>query len=306
MEEALREHQVGAILSVRPLSGGCINQATCVDAERGRVLLKWNSDAPLAFFEAEADGLGALARAVEASGAPMAVPHPIAHGGTDSGAWLLTVFVESGVPTVRTFERLGRGMALIHGEAATAGRDPIQPGWPRDNWIGALPQANGRPSLPSRHADDEPSPWATFWSERRLRVQLLLARESGCCRSEAFDAVFDVVPAALPAGLPLGLLHGDLWSGNYMTREDGVPTLIDPSVYIGHGEVDLAMTELFGGFGLPFQDAYGSVRPITVEYQAFRRDLYQLYYLLVHVNLFGRSYETASERAAIQVVRALS
>jgi protein-ribulosamine 3-kinase len=101
------------------------------------------------------------------------------------------------------------------------------------------------------------------------------------------------------------LLHGDLWGGNWFASADGKPVLIDPAVYRGHGEVDLAMSELFGGFGPAFYAAYDEVRRITPEYEAYRKALYQLYYLLVHVNLFGGAYEAASSRAARQVLGAV-
>lgn len=334
VEEALREKACGSIRAVQPLGGGCINQASRVDTERGPVLLKWNASASAPFFAAEADGLNALAVAVEASGAQVVVPRPMAHGESAEGAWLLTEFVQETSASLRTFEQLGVGLALIHGESASGesgsresangasgesangesasgapgrgGSAGTGPGWHADNWIGSLPQANEPASPSDRLSPRDASAWAAFWAERRLHAQLEVARGSGRCRAAVFDRVFDVVSLALPPDLPMGLLHGDLWSGNFMARQDEVPVLIDPAVYIGHGEVDLAMAELFGGFDPAFRDAYRSVRPISAEYGAFRRELYQLYYLLVHVNLFGLSYEAAAENAATHVVRALT
>ena len=104
---------------------------------------------------------------------------------------------------------------------------------------------------------------------------------------------------------PAHLLHGDLWSGNAYAGPSGEPVLIDPAVYRGHGEVDLAMTELFGGFGSRFYEAYADVVGISRAYRAVRRDLYQLYYLLVHVNLFGEAYEGRTLAAARRVVAEL-
>lgn len=223
----------------------------------------------------------------------MIVPAPIAHGEADEGVWLVTEFIVEGPATSAAMRRLGEGLALLHG--ADTPDTMGGPGWRTDNWIGALPQRNG-----GSHET-----WSAFWVEERLRVQTDLARSRGRCADSVFDEVMEVTGTALSADLPLGLLHGDLWSGNFIVRDDGVPALIDPAVYVGHGEVDLAMTELFGGFSADFRDAYHDVRPISPEYEACRRPLYQLYYLLVHVNLFGRSYERGATEAARSVVRAL-
>ncbi len=113
-----------------------------------------------------------------------------------------------------------------------------------------------------------------------------------------FDQVLEVIPHALDDVERPGLLHGDLWGGNWYASEDGLPVLIDPAVYRGHGEVDLAMSELFGGFEPGFYAAYDERHGISAAYRAYRRDLYQLYYLLVHVNLFGASYVAACLGAA--------
>jgi fructosamine-3-kinase len=167
-------------------------------------------------------------------------------------------------------------------------------GWTRDNRIGSLEQSN-------QQSED----WAAFWRDRRIAPQLALARANGFARDAVFDALVEVVPSALADVVHPELLHGDLWGGNWFTDEGGAPVLIDPAVYRGHGEVDLAMTELFGGFGAAFYDAYRDVRGISSAYAAHRKDLYQLYYLLVHVNLFGAGYEARSLAAARAVVAEL-
>ena len=118
------------------------------------------------------------------------------------------------------------------------------------------------------------------------------------------DRLVEVIPDALTDVERGELLHGDLWSGNAYATVDGAPGIIDPAVYRGDGEVDLAMTELFGGFGQRFYEAYNAVLPISRAYEVFKRDLYQLYYLLVHVNLFGASYERGSLAAASRVLNA--
>ena len=112
------------------------------------------------------------------------------------------------------------------------------------------------------------------------------------------DELLDAIDPALDDVDTPSLVHGDLWSGNTYADVSGRPVLIDPAVYLGDGEVDLAMTELFGGFGTRFYDAYHDVRSISDAYHAYRRDLYQLYYLLVHVELFGAGYVAATAAAA--------
>jgi fructosamine-3-kinase len=167
-------------------------------------------------------------------------------------------------------------------------------GWPHDNWIGSLPQAN-----------TESTSWAEFWRDRRLAPQLELARERRYAKSAVFARVLEVIPSALGDIDRPELVHGDLWGGNWLTDVSGEPWLIDPAIYFGHGEVDLAMSELFGGFDREFYHAYDETHGRTSAYAAYRRDLYQLYYLLVHVNLFGSSYETGARSAAERVVAAL-
>ena len=298
VRRALERHGLGhRIERVVEVGGGCINNGARLDTDVGTSLfLKWNRAAPAGLFEAEADGLVALA-------APRAlrVPTPLAWSdpserGSDA-SWLLMEHVRSGRPSTAAEERLGAGLAAIH-----ASKPPGPPGaagaafgWHRDNWIGSLPQANL--PLPS---------WADFWRERRLRPQLERARSEGFLADRSLDRVLELTAEGLADVTRPELVHGDLWGGNWMAAEEDEPVLIDPAVHLGHGEVDLAMSELFGGFGARFYAAYRDAHGISDAYDAYRRDLYQLYYLLVHVNLFGASYESGSLRAARRVVSALS
>jgi fructosamine-3-kinase len=267
---ALERRGLGSrIARAQPVGGGCIHNGTRIETDTGATLfLKWSRAATRDMFEAEADGLRALAaaRAIRA-------PEPVAWGGGKRGAWLLMEYVPTGRAAPDTAERLGRGLAALHGSGAKTTF-----GWRRDNWIGSLPQDNTATER-----------WSAFWRDRRLAPQLEHARQLGYARQAAFDRVLDLTPEALAHVTRPELVHGDLWSGNWLAAEGGGPVLIDPAVYLGHGEVDLAMSELFGGFEPAFYDAYGDARRIPPEYRAYRRELYQLYYLLVHVNLFGAS-----------------
>ncbi|MHC4924951.1 MAG: fructosamine kinase family protein [Planctomycetota bacterium] len=280
------------IVGVIPASGGCINHGARIDlAPETSLFLKWNASAPVGMFQAEMDGLRAMRGATS-----LRVPNPIAHGGGPGAPdWLLMEYAEAGRAAEDYGTVLGRGLAEMHGAPA-----PDQHGWHRDNWIGSLAQAN--PPTAS---------WAAFWRDQRLSPQIEEARRRGHLGSDTGDVLhrlLDLVPLALAdvEDMPPSLLHGDLWSGNAYADERGQPVLIDPAVYAGHGEVDLAMTELFGGFGRSFYAAYDEARPISAAYGAYRRHLYQLYYLLVHVNLFGFSYVSGSLDAAARVVSALS
>ena len=294
VEDALSERGPPVtVVSAVPVGGGCINHGARVDDSSGRsFFLKWNARAPVGMFEAETDGLQALARA-----GALRVPAPIAHGGgPDVPAWLLMEHVPAGKPAPDHQERLGRGLARMHASVPPGERW----GWTRDNWIGSLEQPNPYASS-----------WESFWRDARLVPQLRTARERGTLgrgAASTIESVLDRVGEALSdvEGSGPHLLHGDLWSGNVYADAGGGPVVVDPAVYLGHGEVDLAMSELFGGFGDRFYAAYDEALGIPEAYHAYRRDLYQLYYLLVHVNLFGAGYEAPSVRAARNVLSALS
>jgi fructosamine-3-kinase len=278
------------IVSAEPVAGGCINHGARVRWDDGRTdFLKWNRRAPVGMFQAEADGLTALRRSVEECGAALAVPEVLGFGGVREGTWLLCTWIGRGPGGAAVDERLGEGLATLHDAPATSSF-----GWHRGNWIGSLAQTND--------PDDD---WAAFWNDRRIGPQLELARSAGRCGQRVYDRFREVLPDALGGTGPPSLLHGDLWSGNAYAGEDGTPVLVDPAVYRGHAEVDLSMTELFGGFGPSFYDAYDAVRPLGEAYVSHRRDAYQLYYLLVHVNLFGTSYEPGARAAAARVVSVL-
>lgn len=288
VEHALREMGLGRrIQATVPVGGGCINNGLRVDTETGSsFFLKWNADAPAQMFEAEAAGLIALREAQA-----VRVPEPLAWGGSEgTPSWLLLEYITPGATRGDSDERLGRGLAALHDT------DALETfGWDHDNWIGALPQANARSSS-----------WGEFWHDRRIVPQLDAARSRGHFNDSLLDRLLDVIPAALSDVSSSQLLHGDLWSGNALVADDGEPVVIDPAVYWGDGEVDLAMTELFGGFGPGFYDAYADVRGISAAYRSHRKELYQLYYLLVHVNLFGASYVEGSRRAAERALSELT
>ncbi|MBI5154868.1 fructosamine kinase family protein [Candidatus Poribacteria bacterium] len=273
--EAVLERSTGEtslVRSRRPCGGGCINQTKIVETEDGRRFFVKSNPAPLPhMFEREAEGLAALA----APGV-IRVPAPVGCGGGTDGVppFLVLEFIESARPKTGFQTELGRRLAQLH-RATTSGRF----GFLHDNYIGSTPQPNGWMT-----------DWVAFWRERRLGFQLQLARRHGL-----LDAELERLGARLMDRLddllgqpeePACLLHGDLWGGNYMTDERGEPVLIDPATYFGRREADLAMTMLFGGFDREFYRAYEEVWPLPPD-SAKRLEVYKLYHLLNHLNIFG-------------------
>lgn len=279
VEEKLAERtgRPARIAGADRVSGGCVSPVARVETDEGDIFfLKWGAvetsqDAPPGMLASEADALRALG-----AGGNVRVPEVIAVEDGGRGApWLLLEWLEPGPPGPETWRSLGAGLAGLHRNLA----DTF--GWHGDNFIGPLHQAN-----------QAMESWPEFWRGRRLEPQLRSAVDAGYLSEEQarFDRLFDGLEDLLGDVSEASLLHGDLWNGNVHILRDGMPALVDPSVYYGHREVDLAMSELFGGFGRDFYEAYEEAWPVDAAYHERRRALYQLYYLLVHVNLFGGSY----------------
>ncbi len=262
--------------SARAQGGGSINQAWRLDSDTGPVFLKTNAPAAAEMFAAEVDGLQALA-----DRQAIAVPRVLAHGVTNQAAFLLLEFVDlSGPKTDAAAARLGRRLARQHREA---GGDF---GWSRDNTIGATLQPN-----------EPDTDWCRFYGQRRLEFQLGLARENGYegRLQDRGRALLDALPRLLAGHDPTpALLHGDLWGGNWGATPHGEPYLYDPAVYRGDREADIAMTRLFGGFPPVFYQAYAEQWPLPAGWQR-RTDLYNLYHVLNHLNLFGGGYRDQAE-----------
>jgi fructosamine-3-kinase len=269
------------IVASHPLSGGDINEAFALELTDGRrVFLKTNAHADPAMFPVEARGLAWLAEA-----RCIRVPQVVAAapGTGDAPGFLALELIESARRCSDFDALLGRGLAALHRFGAPAF------GLDHDNFIGRLPQSN-RPQ----------ASWSEFYWQERLRPQLERAGKAGRLPGSVrkrFDHLAERLAEWVGPEEPPSRLHGDLWGGNLHVDERGLPCLIDPAVYGGHREVDLAMMRLFGGFGQRVFDAYHEAFPLAPEHEQ-RVALYQLYPLLVHVNLFGGSY-------AGQVARAL-
>lgn len=255
---------------VTPVAGGSINRSFRVATDRDPVFIKVGEPTALGMYEAEAAGLAELERA-----GAVRVPGVIDVGAAGNFAYLLLAWVDFAEKSAVAEYQLGDALARLHRTSRE------QFGWDRDNTIGATPQVN----TPS---DD----WLAFYGEHRLRYQLDLSAANGlpqrivaCAlrllgRMDEFFGDYRPIPS---------LLHGDLWGGNWGADKNGYPVIFDPAVYFGDREADLAMTRLFGGFGRAFYAAYHAQWPLAGGWER-RVDLYNLYHLLNHFNLFGGGY----------------
>ena len=259
------------VRDVVPMAGGSIQPAyRATLADGSNVFVKAGVPEHMGRLKAEARGLATLAE----SGA-IRVPRVLLLGGEGRHSFLALEHLDLVPGSPCGFARMGRELAQLHRASSSTF------GFERDNFIGATPQANGAGSA-----------WPAFFRDRRLLPQLQLAAAGpaagmwieGGMRAAESIALFFPGYTPVPA-----LLHGDLWAGNVGFLADGTPVIYDPAVYYGDREADIAMSELFGGFAQAFRDAYREAWPLDPGYPV-RRDLYNLYHVLNHVNLFGGAY----------------
>jgi len=271
-----------AVQSSSQTGGGCINQTHILELNNGeRVFLKHNSHPPPDFFAAEAKGLGLLS---QVKGGPR-IPKSLAMQDSECPSFLILEYIEGSTPGPDFPVRFARSLAALHRNTHPSF------GLDHDNFIGSTPQKNA-------HKNNG----IEFFRDHRLRYQQELARRSGKLPSATdknLSKLCDRIENYLDiSGEKPALLHGDLWSGNYFSDRERWPCIFDPAVYFGLREADLAMTELFGRLPQRFYDAYHEAFPLNPGYEE-RKDLYNLYHLLNHLNLFGGSYLGSVE----QVIR---
>lgn len=266
------------------VSGGSINEAFRLEGTEGEsYFLKLNDARHHPMFVAEAAGLDTIAATNT-----LRIPQPIAHGTAGGQSYLVLEYLELG--SRGDAHSLGKQLAALH---RCKGKGF---GFVQDNFIGTTAQ-------PNAWNND----WIDYWREQRLGFQLRLAAENGYGGQlqNLGEKLLNTLPAFFDGYIPQpSLLHGDLWSGNHAFLADGTPTIFDPASYYGDRECDLAMTELFGGFPADFYTAYRAEWPLHEGYET-RRDLYNLYHILNHANLFGGGYVKQAEKMMQRLLLAL-
>jgi fructosamine-3-kinase len=270
IKQIIRQQLHKSVINAIPVSGGSINSVYCLQTSAKKYLLKLNSrDQFPDMFKREAEGLSAIAQ-TSATG----VPQVILQGDTDDKSFLLLEWIDTRRATVNASALLGEQLAQMHRSTAESF------GFETDNYMGSLPQSNRRHNT-----------WSNFFISERLMPMVEMATDKRYFNAsdlQNFEQLYKILPGLFNEEPP-SLIHGDLWGGNYLIGEDEKPYLIDPAVSYGHREFDIAMTTLFGGFSQEFYTAYHEAFPLAKGWQQ-RVDLWNLYPLLIHLNLFGMGY----------------
>ena len=284
LHDALETELGQPLTEAEPVSGGCIAHAMRLTTAADTYFLKWGRGAVAETFPGEAAGLKAL----DAAGAPLRIPtvHTVASETETRPGFLLMEWIPPGDPAPTFMADLGTALAVLHRHTGAAY------GFSQDNHIGRLPQVNPHETS-----------WPDFFRAHRLRPQCKMARARNRWRVD-WDAPFERLCADLANRLPEAtepsVVHGDLWKGNVMATHDGGAALIDPATYYGHREVDVAMTQLFGGFHASFYDAYRAAWPLLDGFDE-RVHIYNLYHVINHLNHFGGMYATQVEQTLKQL-----
>ena len=280
------------------VSGGCINQGYSISSSSRTYFAKINQASQIAMFEAEALGLQQM-RATQT----IRVPEPICWGTEGNSAYIVLEWLDLGSRGgERAWEEMGRKLAAMHKYTTPTppllrgGEKPNSTlfrggfGWDINNTIGSTMQINNWTAN-----------WAEFWAEHRIGYQLKLAKRRGGHFPQG-ERLLEMIPELLAGYEPQpSLVHGDLWGGNAGVTSAGEPVIFDPATYFGDREVDIAMTELFGGFPALFYRGYNQVWSLDGGYEG-RKSLYNLYHILNHFNLFGGSYESQANQMINRVL----
>lgn len=264
------------ITNLSSISGGSINSTYKAETNEGFFFIKINkvSEHP-GMFEAETKGLNLLK-----AKSKFKIPEVFACDSHQNTSFLILEYLSPGLKTDTFFEFFGKTLADMHRQTQLCF------GLDHDNFIGSLQQSN------KNHYK-----WTDFLIEERLEKQLKIAVDTGKMPAgmlKYFQRLYNRLDELLPVEMP-SLIHGDLWGGNYLPVENGVSGIFDPAVYYGHREMDIAMTKLFGGFDPQFYMSYNDIFPLESGWEE-RTDIYNLYPLIVHVNLFGGAYIKNVER----------
>ncbi|WP_449419432.1 fructosamine kinase family protein [Phormidium nigroviride] len=272
----------------RSVSGGCINQGYQISDSSRSYFVKLNQASQIAMFEAEALGLQQMWDTQT-----ILVPQPICCGTEGNSAYIVLEWLDlGGRGDNQAWEEMGRKLAAMHQYLpSNSNLSRCDFGWDINNTIGSTPQINTWTES-----------WANFWAEHRIGYQLKLAKRRGG-HFPLGEPLLAAIPDLLAGHKPQpSLVHGDLWGGNAGVTSTGEPVIFDPASYWGDREVDIAMTELFGGFSAAFYRRYNDVWPLEGGYER-RKILYNLYHILNHFNLFGGSYESQANQMINQLLR---
>lgn len=258
------------INNIAVLSGGSINRACKISTNEGDFFIKWNySDLYPEMFETEARGLSLLSET-----RTIQIPKVLFQHNSETHDYLVLEYINKGIIDNNFWDKFAKNLAALH----SVKNDFF--GLTYDNYIGSLKQYN------NQHKD-----WISFFIEQRLEVQMRFGKDNKNLQTndiKAFERLFKRLPEIF-ATEQASLIHGDLWSGNYIVAVGGIPCIIDPAVYYGNREMDIAMSKLFGGFSNEFYSSYNNYFALEKGWEN-RIDICNLYPLLVHVNLFGGSY----------------
>lgn len=272
LSEELRRKKIITtnINKVVKVYGGSVNQSYGLISANKKVFIKLNDQHAFPkMFEKEKESLELLAQKTN-----LKIPRPLALGSFNEQSFLILEFIEEQQKKENFWQLLGAGMAQLHRNTSN------NFGFDENNYNGSLIQQNCSKKK-----------WVDFFIENRLIVQEKLARSKGALDAETgklLNKVYSKLSNLFPVEKP-ALLHGDFWSGNFMTNQDGTPVIMDPAVYYGHREMDISMSMLFGGFDKKFYQSYQEHFPLETGWEQ-RVDICNLYPLLIHVNLFGASY----------------
>lgn len=270
------------LLRIEPVSGGCIGNAGRLFTGNNSYFAKWGAPNVCKTFPAEKRGLDEL----RSSSSVIRIPQLIGTCALDDGTGILLMeWIDSHPMTSAAWSSLGRGLAELH--ICTTDRF----GFEADNFIGSTVQKN-----------DKNDSWPDFFRKRRLLFQADLARANNLWRPSwngRFDRLCENLDELLPGKPEASLVHGDLWGGNVLADTAGKPVLLDPAVYYGHREVDLAMSSLFGSFPNEFYWAYQEEWSLEEGYDS-RKEIYNLFHLINHLNLFGASYASSVESVLVK------
>ncbi len=269
------------VINVKPIQGGSINEAYYVQTEEAEYFMKFHPESPKGFFKSEAIGL----RIIKETGT-ISVPNYLSYSDQPGNAFLLLEWI-NGKKVSQTEEIFGQKLAELH---QTFG--PMH-GFKEDTYIGLLPQPN-----------ELKANWLEYYRDFRLQSQLNQGIENGLIdgqRRQRMETLLGRLDEWIPRFVEPSHLHGDLYNGNWIVGPGGAPYLVDPSFLFGDRHFEIAFSELFGGLPKKFYESYHESFPLREDYEDIK-ELYQLYYLLAHLNLFGESYGSSVDHILAKYV----